>query len=115
MLIKLTYYGTNRPTLVNLDNVESVYQVFDKHQKRFSTKICFRGNDSFINVEEDLKTIMEIQKDVSIGNFQDVDDIETPTIEERFEDSYYRIEKQYQPRNRERNYNSQNSYNNTMW
>ena len=56
---------------------------------------------------------MEIHKDVSIGNFQNVDDIETPTIEERFEDSYYRNEKQYQPRVRERNYNSQNY--NTMW
>ena len=110
MLIKLTYYGTTRPTLVNLENVESIYQVFDKHQKRFSTKICFRGNESFINVEEDLKTIMEIQKDVSNGKFQNVDDIGSPTIEERFEDSYYKSERQYQPRNRERNFNSVNSF-----
>jgi hypothetical protein len=111
MLIKLTYYGTIRPTLVNLDNVESIYQVYDKHQKRFSTKICFRGNDSFINVEEDLKTIMKIQQDIKEGVFQELD-FETPTIEDRFVDSYYKTEREYQPRTRERNYNMEDSYNN---
>jgi hypothetical protein len=115
-MIKLTYYGTNRPTLVNFSNVESIYQVFDKHQKRFSTKICFRGNDSFINVEEDLKTIMKLHQEYQSGVFQDTEDIETPTIEERFEDSYYRTtERNYQPRNRERNFNTDKSYNNSMW
>lgn len=114
MLIRLTYYGTNRPTLVNFSNVESIYQVFDRHQKRFSTKICFRGNDSFINVEEDLKTIMKIQQDINEGVQQDLD-FETPTIEERFEDSYYKGERQYQPRGRERNYNSQHNYNEQQW
>lgn len=111
MLIKLTYYGTNRPTLVNLDNVESIYQVYDRQQKRFSTKICYNGNTSFINVEEDLKTIMKIQQDVNEGIFQDLD-FETPTIEDRFEDSYYKTERQHQPRGRERNYNMDDSYNN---
>jgi hypothetical protein len=114
MLIKLTYYGTNRATLVNLGNVESIYQVFDKQQKRFSTKICFKGNQSFINVEEDLQTIMKIQQDCLEGNYQSTE-FTTPTIEERFEDSYYRQENQYTPRRRERNYNNQNSLNDTQW
>lgn len=113
MLIKLTYYGTSRATLVNFDNVESIYQVFDKQQKRFSTKICFNGNQSFINVEEDLQTIMKLQQEYVNGKFQSTD-FTTPTIEERFEDSYYKHENQY-PRKRERNYNSQHTYNDTQW
>jgi len=70
MLIKLTYYGTIRPTLVN----------------------------------------MKIQQDIKEGVFQELD-FETPTIEDRFVDSYYKSEREFQPRNRERNYNTEDSYN----
>lgn len=103
MLIKLTNYGSNRTTLVNLDKVESIYQVYDKTQKRMSTKICFNGNGSFINVEEDLQTIMKLQQDTIEGNFQDTDWV-TPTIEERIENSYME-QRGYRPR-MERNFNT---------
>jgi hypothetical protein len=89
MLVKLTYYGTDRPTLVNMDNVESIYQVFDKSMKRYSTKICFSGNESFINVEEDLQTILRLAQEVSMGKFQS-HDWETPSIEERMAASFQR-------------------------
>jgi hypothetical protein len=120
MLLKLTYYGTTRPTLVNVKNVESVYQVYDKIGRRYSTKICFKGNESFINVEEDLQTIMKLEQESMEGTFQDTD-WETPSIEERLEQSFE--QQTYQPRpqrprydnrtyGRERNYNSfnQNNY-----
>jgi hypothetical protein len=111
MLIKLTYYGTDRPTLVNFDNVESVYQVFDKVMKRFSTKICFRGNDSYINVEEELQTILRLAQEAKEGKYQD-NDWETPSLEDRLETSY----QQYKSRStnfrpQERNYNRFDMFN----
>lgn len=115
MLVKLTYYGTDRPTLVNLGNVESIYQVYDKVMKRFSTKICFKGNESYINVEEELQTILRLAQECMSGKFQDCD-WETPTIEDRLESSYqqYRTRtNNYQPR--ERSYNRDNVYNQNQW
>lgn len=113
MIVKLTYYGTNRSTLVNLSKVESMYQVFDKIHRRFSTKICFNGNNSFINVEEDLQTIMKLQHEFLGGEYQS-SEWDTQTIDERFEDTFYRSEKpRYAPR--ERNYNTQNTYNDNQY
>ena len=105
MLVKLTYYGTDRPTLVNLDNVESIYQVYDKMSNRYSTKICFKGNDSYINVEEDLQTILRLDQETKEGHYQDHDWV-TPSLEDRLESSY----NQYKGRStnfrpRERNFN----------
>jgi hypothetical protein len=94
MLLKLTYYGTTRPTLVNVKNVESVYQVYDKVGRRYSTKICFKGNESFINVEEDLQTIMKLEQETMEGTFQDTD-WETPSIEERLETSYNQYNRRF--------------------
>lgn len=66
MLVKLTYYGTGKPTLVNLSKIETIYQVYDKYKERVSTKIQFQGG-GFINVEEDLQTILKIQWDFNGG------------------------------------------------
>ena len=118
MLLKLTYYGSTRPTLVNVNNVESIYQVYDKVGRRYSTKICFKGNESFINVEEDLQTIMKLEQESISGVFQDTE-WETPSVEERMEQSYEQQSyKQQRPRydnrqsfGRDRNYNTFNSYN----
>lgn len=107
MLVKLTYYGTDRPTLVNLDNVESIYQVFDKMNRRYSTKICFRGVDSFINVEEDLQKILEISQNFSNGIYQNYEWV-TPSVEERLESSFNIHKKRvnyYDKDFPERNYN----------
>jgi hypothetical protein len=106
MLVRLTYYGTDKVTLVNFENVESVYQVFDIMNKRFSTKICFSG-DSFVNVEEDLQTVMKLSQEVKQGIYQDWD-FDTPPVEDRMENSYYE-RKNRNPRNNtrdSRNYNS---------
>jgi hypothetical protein len=102
MLIKLTYYGSDRVTLVNLDNIESVYQVFDKTQRKYSTKICFRGNESYLNVEEDLQTVLRLAQEVEYGKFQPTD-WETPSLEERMETSFQQYKSRstnYQPRER---------------
>lgn len=94
MLVKLTYYGTDRPTLVNLGNVESIYQVFDKVSKRYSTKICFKGNESYINVEEDLQTILRLDQETKEGHYQNYD-WETPSLEERLETSYNQYNRRF--------------------
>lgn len=114
MIVKLTYYGTNRPTLVNLNKIESIYQVYDRTQRRYSTKICFNGNNSFINVEEDLQTIMKLQESHLNGEYQS-SDFETQSFDDRMEDMYYNGSSNrpvpQRPRYNEKNYNSPNAYN----
>jgi len=117
MLLKLTNYGTNRPTLINMSKVESIYQVYDRNEKRMSTKICFNGSSSFVNVEEDLQTIMKLEQDIINGELQETDWI-TPTIEERILDSFDTTfnhpqrQRTYRPRQNynNNNYNSVNSF-----
>lgn len=116
MFLKLTYYGTDRPTLVNINNVESIYQVFDKTYKKFSTKICFKGTTSFINVEEDLQTILRLAQEMSVGKFQSPD-WETPSLEERLENSYQQYKSRstkFRPMER-MSYNRENIYNENQW
>ena len=116
MLIKLTYYGTDRPTLVNISNVESIYQVFDKTQKRFSTKICFKGNESFINVEEELQTVLRLAQEAEMGKFQS-HEWETPSLEERLESSYQQYKSRstnFHPRER-MSYNRYDMYNENQY
>jgi hypothetical protein len=104
MLIKLTYYGSGNPTLVNTDNIETIYQLFDKTQGRYSTKITF-SNNSFLNVEESLTDIMKIQQDFHKGIYQDNEcALPTFTIQDRFEDSYKPQRRGYRPR---KNYEEQ--------
>lgn len=91
MLVKLTYYGTGKPTLVNLSKIETIYQVYDKYKERVSTKIQFQGG-GFINVEEDLQTILKIQWDFNGGVAQDFD-WQSPTIDEMVESSYEKTRK----------------------
>ena len=116
MLIKLTYYGTDRPTLVNISNVESIYQVFDKTQRRFSTKICFKGNESFINVEEELQTVLRLAQEAEMGKFQSTE-WETPSLEERLESSYQQYKSRstnFNPRERV-SYNRYDMYNDNQY
>lgn len=91
MLVKLTYYSTGNPTIVNLNKIETIYQVVDKHQNRISTKIQFTGG-SFVNVEEDLQTILSIQWKMMNGVSQDLD-FNSPTIDEMLQQSYEKREK----------------------
>lgn len=93
MLVKLTYYSTGNPTLVNLNNVETIYQVADKFQSRVSTKIQFKGG-GFVNVEEDLQTIMKIQWGMMNGVVQDME-FESPSIDDMLQSSYEKRERYY--------------------
>ncbi len=117
MLIKLTYYGTDRPTLVNINNVESVYQVFDKATRKFSTKICFKGNESYVNVEEELQTVLRLAQEAEMGKFQSAE-WDTPSLEERLETSYQQYKSRstnFQPRERIPYGNRADMYNDNQW
>lgn len=116
MIIKLTYYGTNRPTLINLDNVESIYEVYDKTQGRFSTKVCFRGNDSYVNVEEDLKTLMKFYQEGLEGKHQPID-WETQTVDSMASESYYQQQSFRKPTGfkKPHSYNREGVYNDSRY
>lgn len=88
MLIKLTYYGTGKPTLVNLESVETMYQVVDKNRTRLSTKVSFKGGN-YINVEEELQEILKHQSNLMKGIDQDFD-WQSPTIDDMLELEYNR-------------------------
>lgn len=105
MLVKLTYYGTGKPTLVNLNSIETTYLVVDKIQKKLSTKILFKSGN-YINVEEDLQTILGYQIDAMNGNPQSTK-WESPSIDEMLETDYNR--KSYQEERRPR-YNTRKEY-----
>lgn len=88
MLVKLTYYGTGKPTLVNLNNVESIYQVYDKYKGQLSTKLTMTSG-VFLNVEEDLQTIMKLEWKITNGVPQDFE-WQSPSIDDMIESSYER-------------------------
>ena len=96
MLIKLTYYGTGKPTLVNLESVETMYQVIDKNRTRLSTKVLFKGGN-YINVEEELQEILKHQSNLTKGIDQDFD-WQSPTIDDMLELDYNRQQTRPQQR-----------------
>ena len=110
--LKLTYAGKNAPTLVNMDFVKSMYVVHDaKGVYEPSTKILFK-DESYINVSEDLQSILKMTQDFQEGKFQETD-WETPVAspQQRFEGAY-------NTRNRfrvEKNYNSAKTFNDNLW
>lgn len=108
MLIKLTYYGKGVPTLINTDKIQTIYQLFDKTQGKYSTKITFSDN-TYVNVEEDMETILRIQQDFFEGKYQDPTCI-TPTIQNRFEENF-NTERQRRPRVNRRD----DIYSNNQW
>lgn len=101
MLLKLTYYGKSVPTLVNFESVETLYEVYDRKMQRVNTKILFRGGN-FINVEENLQTILKLSQEHNSGEYQDTAWISSNIIDKAFEDNF---EEQRYERSRERNYN----------
>ena len=82
MLLKLTSTEQDKVTVVNLDNVESMYHIFSPHLNCMLTKICFSGNKSFVIVKEDLQTIMELEQNYMNGIFQETN-WETNNYEKR--------------------------------
>lgn len=116
MVIALTHYGNKeKPTLVQMNNVNDMYQVFDKVRRKFSTKICYT-NGEFKNVVENLEEIYNIIRDHEKGKYQDVTSLGTPAVideqlEESYQESYQRVERRPYFRPRETNYNNAGSFN----
>jgi hypothetical protein len=119
MLIKLTYQGKGTPTLVNLQNVKNIFSILDKRNDKIATKIEYIDG-TYVNVEEDIKTIYEIQWKMMNG-ICDMD-FEVPSVDEMINNSYYENggngdrhwigQRTNQPRKRvyRDNYNNQNNY-----
>jgi hypothetical protein len=62
MLLKLTFYRTNKTTLVNSLAIKSIYSVYNKVTNNYITKIEFLDG-TFINVEESLEEIYHLQSE----------------------------------------------------
>jgi hypothetical protein len=118
MFIKVTYFGKNRPTIINVDKMETMYQKIDRNSNRISTCIQF-SKDNYILVDETPQEIMQLiegaKNNAPIGN------IETQSFDELMETSY-QGQQQYihqdfqRPQQRRRNYNTpRNSYYNDMF
>jgi hypothetical protein len=86
MLIKLTYQGKGTPTLVNLQNVKNIYPILDKRNDKVVTKIEYIDG-TYVNVEEDIKTIYEIQWKMMNGSC-DMDFV-VPSVDDMISNSYY--------------------------
>ena len=92
MVIILTNFNSDRKCLVNMSIVETCYVVWDKDIERYKTKICFRGNESYIFVEESLQVIHKLCVNYSMGIYQS-SDWETKSIVEHLENHFkYRPE-----------------------
>ena len=90
MLIKLTYQGKGTPTLVNLQNVKNIYPILDKRNDVIVTKIEFLDG-SYVNVEEDIKKIYEIQWKMMNGSCDM--DFDVPSVDDMINNSYYETKK----------------------
>ena len=90
MLIKLTYQGKGTPTLVNLQNVKNVYPILDKRNDKIVTKVEYIDG-SYVNVEEDVKTIYEIQWKMMNGSCDM--DFDVPSVDDIINNSYYETKK----------------------
>lgn len=109
--LRLTYSGTNSATLINMDDVRTMYAVTDpKGFYEPSTKVSFKDG-SFINVREDVKTIQKLLIDVANGIHQDTEwEEEVATPKQRFENNYRK-----RLVFRDRNYNSADTFNENQY
>ena len=88
-LIKLTHFGSGRPTLINMDNVSNIYRVNDKPSGRLGTKITYSHDNTFIIVAETMQEVLQEVQNFKIGEFQTCDWVEeTASLEDRLHDSY---------------------------
>jgi hypothetical protein len=124
-LIKVTYFGKNRPTIINTNKVESIYEMIDVNSQNRCTKIQF-GKDNYILVDETPQEIMKMEWSVKNGEPIDMDFV-SPTFDDIAKSSYdnhpnFRPQPHYQQRPPQRrrtynqpNYNSYNSYNDNSY
>lgn len=106
MVLKLTHNATGKSTLINLTGFKTAYRVADpKGIYEPSTKIEW-PDGSYLNVSEDLQTLLSLIQDYEQGKPQDTDWVEDEPkpVKERFEQAYHN-------RRRERNFNTPHTFN----
>jgi len=109
MLVKLTHRGT--PTLINVDQIVSIYMDTDMKSGLVQTKIT--TTNGIVFVEETLNVIQKMAWQVKNGIPPEMD-YEVPTIEQRIEKSYNERPLSYEPKGHRtrtpirRNYNPHN-------
>jgi hypothetical protein len=106
--LKLTHVR-GASTLINMDAVQTAYRVSDPSGRyEPSTKIQF-NNGEFVNVTEDLQTILKLTQEFQAGEYQSVDWQDVPSVQNRLEASYGTRKP------RERSYNNESAFNDTRW
>ncbi len=76
MLVALTFHGNSKKTLVNLDEVKTIYEVFNKEENCVITKLVYKGThrfEDFINVNETIEEITNILNEVRSTGIQTAD------------------------------------------
>ncbi len=92
MIIKLTHRG--KPTLVNVNQILSIYMDTDMKQSKHLAKITMSSGVVF--VDETLEEIYEIIKGVESGKEQVIDWTYQPQpIDERIEQDYMNVRNTY--------------------
>jgi hypothetical protein len=118
MFIKLTNANSKRPVVINPSNIHSMYEMVDRTNGNFITKINFNEN-SYIMVAERLEDVHRLGILLTKGVDQVDIDWTVQTIDERVEESFRPRTYERKPRtydnNRQRNYNSYNSYNDNSY
>jgi hypothetical protein len=97
MFIKLTHKG--KPTMVNVNNILSIYMDTDMKQGKLRAKVTFSSGVVF--VDETLEEIYDIIKLVMSGKEQVIDWTYQPQpIDERIEQDYVNTRNTYRPTRR---------------
>lgn len=104
MIIRLTKLGN--PVLINFDNVTSC-EVMENNGGRL-TKVWLIGG-TYINVEESLEDILNLQLNYLNGTYQDTTCITQP-IQERLESTFNRRPRVYRKNNYEVQPENQNRW-----
>ena len=92
MIIKLTHRG--KPTLVNVNQILSIYMDTDMKQGKVLAKITMSSGVVF--VDESLEEIYDLIKLVMSGKEQVIDwTYQPPTIDERMEQDYMSVRNTY--------------------
>ncbi len=108
MIIKLTHKG--KPTLVNVNNILSIYMDTDMKQQKLRAKVTMSSGVVF--VDESLEEIYDIINDVMSGNQQVIDWTNQPQpIDERVESDYNQVRNTYRPTRRPYHPHQVNDYN----
>lgn len=108
-IVKLTYTQTGATTLVNLDNMKTAYRIFEKEKQVPATRINFATND-FIIVDEELKTIDELNEAYNNGEYQAIDWTEESPKEESNKSIKQRLVTDFKKNTRRANVESLKNY-----